>query len=70
MTTSEKQAELDKIALEIKAFKGLDIAKNCTKAVPGKSDPGAVCGLVHGHPGPATFGVYDTSLNIFTHILL
>jgi len=41
MTTQEKITELDKIAEEIKAFKGLDIAKNCTRAVPGEGNPDA-----------------------------
>jgi len=38
MTTSEKIIELSKIAAEINSFKGLDIAKNCTHAVPGEGN--------------------------------
>jgi uncharacterized protein len=34
------------------------------------ANPGAVCGLVHGRPGPATFGIYDTSTTSFTHLSL
>jgi putative phosphoesterase len=34
------------------------------------ANPGAICGIVSGKPGPASFGIYDTSSNIFTHITL
>jgi len=39
MTTQQKIAELTKIAEEIKVFKGLDIAKMATNAVPGEGNP-------------------------------
>jgi DNA polymerase len=51
MTSSQKQAELDKIAEEIRAFKGLDIAKNCTRAVPGEGDPDAQIMFIGEGPG-------------------
>ena len=51
MTTQEKQAELDKIATEIQDFKGLDIAKNCTKAVPGEGNPDAQIMFIGEAPG-------------------
>lgn len=41
MTTQQKIEELEKIAAEIRAFKGLDIAKNATNAVPGEGSPDA-----------------------------
>ena len=46
MTTEEKKIELGKIAQEIKAFKGLDIAKNATYAVPGEGNPDAEIMLI------------------------
>jgi uracil-DNA glycosylase len=51
MTTQEKILELDKIAAEIHAFKGLAIAKNCTKAVPGEGDPDAQIMFIGEAPG-------------------
>ncbi len=41
MTTDKKKIELEKIAQEIKEFKGLDIAKEATNAVPGEGSPDA-----------------------------
>jgi uracil-DNA glycosylase len=46
-----KQAELDKIASEIKAFKGLEIARKATKAVPGEGDPNAKLMFIGEAPG-------------------
>lgn len=51
MTSSQKQAELDQIAEEIKDFKGLDIAKNCTRAVPGEGNPDAQIMFIGESPG-------------------
>jgi DNA polymerase len=51
MTTQEKIIELDKIAREIKEFKGLDIAKNCTLAVPGEGNPDAQIMFIGEAPG-------------------
>ncbi|KKU70037.1 MAG: Uracil DNA glycosylase superfamily protein [Candidatus Amesbacteria bacterium GW2011_GWA1_47_20] len=51
MTTEEKKIELGKIAQEIKAFKGLDIAKNATYAVPGEGNPDAEIMLIGEAPG-------------------
>ena len=51
MTTQEKQAELEKIAQEIKAFKGLDIAQNCTHAVPGEGSADAQIMFIGEAPG-------------------
>jgi uracil-DNA glycosylase family 4 len=51
MTTEEKIQKLAEIALEIKAFKGLDIAKNCTHAVPGEGDPDAQIMFIGEGPG-------------------
>jgi len=51
MTTSEKQFESDKIAQEIKDFKGLDIAKNCTNSVPGEGNPDAQIMFIGEAPG-------------------
>ncbi|TSC86827.1 MAG: DNA polymerase bacteriophage-type [Microgenomates group bacterium Gr01-1014_16] len=51
MTISEKQQQLNKIAEEIKAFKGLEIAKNSTHAVPGEGDPNAQIMMVGEAPG-------------------
>jgi len=51
MTTQEKKAKLDKIAREIKEFKGLDIAKNCTLAVPGEGSPDAQIMFIGEAPG-------------------
>ncbi len=39
MTTSEKQTALEKIAAEIKQYKGLEIARNAINAVPGEGNP-------------------------------
>lgn len=41
MTTEEKKIELEKIDREVREFKGLDIAKAATNAVPGEGDPDA-----------------------------
>lgn len=51
MTTDQKQQELAKIASEIKAFKGLDIAKNATHAVPGEGDSDAKIMFIGEAPG-------------------
>ncbi len=51
MTTQEKQVELDKISREIKEFKGLDIAKNCTRAVPGEGNPDTQIMFIGEAPG-------------------
>ena len=51
MTTEEKTASLAKIAQEISAFKGLDIAKNCTHPVPGEGNPDALVLFVGEGPG-------------------
>src|SRR3989344_5046177 len=51
MTTSEKQAQLDQIAQEIKDFDGLDIARNCTHAVPGEGSPDAQIMFIGEAPG-------------------
>ena len=51
MTIDEKKIELEKIAQEIKNFKGLDIAKNATHAVPGEGDPGAQIMFIGESPG-------------------
>ncbi len=39
MTTQEKIEQLNQIAQEIRNFKGIDIAKNCTHVVPGEGNP-------------------------------
>jgi uracil-DNA glycosylase len=39
MSREVKIKALEKIALEIKAFKGLEIARNATNAVPGEGNP-------------------------------
>ena len=46
-----KQQALEKIAFEIKNFKGLEIAKNCTHAVPGEGDPDAKIMFIGEAPG-------------------
>jgi uracil-DNA glycosylase len=51
MTTQEKQIELNKIAAEIKAFKGLDIAKAATHAVPGEGNPDTTIMFIGEAPG-------------------
>lgn len=51
MTTDQKKQELDKIADEIRNFKGLDIAKNATHAVPGEGDPDAAIMFIGEAPG-------------------
>lgn len=51
MTTQEKQVELDKIAQEIKAFKGLEIAKTATHAVPGEGSADAQIMFIGEGPG-------------------
>lgn len=51
MTTEEKKIELDKIAQEIKVFKGLDIARNCTRSVPGEGSPDTQIMFIGEAPG-------------------
>lgn len=51
MTTQDKITELTKIAGEIKAFKGLDIAKDATHAVPGEGSPDAAIMFIGEAPG-------------------
>ena len=51
MTTDEKKIELGKIAQEINDFKGLDIAKNATHAVPGEGNPDAEMMFIGEAPG-------------------
>jgi DNA polymerase len=51
MTTQEKITQLAEIAAEVNAFKGLDIAKNCTKAVPGEGNPDAEIMFIGEAPG-------------------
>lgn len=51
MSTEEKKSELDKIAQEIKSFKGLEIAKNAQHAVPGEGNPDAKIMMIGEAPG-------------------
>jgi len=51
MTTDQKNEELNKIAEEIKNFKGLDIARNATHAVPGEGNPDATLFFCGEGPG-------------------
>ncbi len=51
MTTQQKIEELNKIAQEIRAFKGLDIAKNAKNAVPGEGSPDAKILFIGEAPG-------------------
>lgn len=51
MTIEEKKTELEKIAQEIREFKGLEIARNCTNAVPGEGDPDAKIMFIGEAPG-------------------
>lgn len=51
MTTEEKIKELAIIASEIRSFKGLDIARNCTNAVPGEGNPDAEIMFIGEAPG-------------------
>jgi len=51
MNVEEKRKELDKIAQEIKNFKGLEIAKKCLNAVPGEGDPDAKIMFIGEAPG-------------------
>ena len=51
MNTQQKIEELTKISEEIKNFKGLDIAKNSTHAVPGEGDPDAKIMCIGEAPG-------------------
>lgn len=51
MTTQQKLIELNKIAQEIRAFKGLDIAKNAKNPVPGEGSPDAKILMVGEAPG-------------------
>ena len=51
MTTQGKINKLEEIALEIKSFQGLEIARNCTRAVPGEGDPDAQIMFIGEAPG-------------------
>lgn len=51
MTTDEKKVELAKIAAEITAFKGLDIAKSAHHPVPGEGSPDAKIMFIGEAPG-------------------
>jgi len=51
MITKEKTTKLDKIAAEIKFFKGLDIARKATNAVPGEGNPDAEILFIGEAPG-------------------
>lgn len=51
MSTEEKKIELDKIAQEIKDFKGLEIARKATHAVPGEGSVDAKIMLIGEAPG-------------------
>ncbi|KKS33292.1 MAG: Phage DNA polymerase-related protein [Candidatus Amesbacteria bacterium GW2011_GWA2_42_12] len=51
MTTEEKIIQLNKVAQEIKDFKGLDIAKNANHAVPGEGNPDAQIMMIGEAPG-------------------
>jgi uracil-DNA glycosylase family 4 len=51
VTTQEKIIELEKIAGEVKNFKGLDIAKKCTQAVPGEGNPDSEIMFIGEAPG-------------------
>ncbi len=51
MTIEQKKKELEKIAREIREFKGLEIAKNCISAVPGEGDPDAKIMFIGEAPG-------------------
>jgi uracil-DNA glycosylase len=51
MTTQEKIVELNKIASEIKAFKGLDISKTAINPVPGEGNPDSPIMFVGEAPG-------------------
>lgn len=48
---SEKTLQLDLIAQEINQFKDLEIAKNCTRAVPGEGNPDAQIMFIGEAPG-------------------
>jgi uracil-DNA glycosylase len=51
MSSAEKQQQLDQIAAEIKNFKGLDIARQATNAVPGEGNPDATIMFIGEAPG-------------------
>lgn len=51
MTTQQKIEELNKIAEEIRNFKGLEIAKRATHAVPGEGNPDAEMVFIGEAPG-------------------
>lgn len=51
MDTAEKQSQLAEIAQEIKAFKGLAIARSATNAVPGEGNPDAQIMFIGEAPG-------------------
>ena len=51
MTTQVKQTQLDEIAGEIASFKDLDIARNCTRSVPGEGNPDAEIMFIGEAPG-------------------
>jgi DNA polymerase len=47
----DKQTQLDQVAAEVKNFKGLEIAKKCTQAVPGEGNPDAQIMFIGEAPG-------------------
>lgn len=51
MTASDKDSELNKISREINSFTGLEIARNCTHAVPGEGNPDARIMFIGEAPG-------------------
>lgn len=51
MRTKEKIIALEKVAAEIRAYKGLEIAKNATNAVPGEGNPDAKIMFIGEAPG-------------------
>ena len=51
MTREEKIEALEEIALEVRAFKGLEIARHATNAVPGEGDPDAEIMFIGEAPG-------------------
>jgi DNA polymerase len=51
MTTEEKKIALEKIAQEIKAFKGLEIARNAINGVAGEGNPDSEILFIGEAPG-------------------
>lgn len=51
MTTQQKTEELAKIANEVKSFRGIDIARKATRAVPGEGSPDAQIMFIGEAPG-------------------